>query len=94
MSENLAAKRLVDLIPAIMQRWDDRVRAEVSPAAGSTEIVLRDSIAEMLAVMAKVLGVPVRFIPQARPDRILAQLGLDADGIAKTVRDLAPALGA
>jgi signal transduction histidine kinase/ActR/RegA family two-component response regulator len=56
MSENPAAKRLVDLIPAIMQRWDDRVRAEVSPAAGSTEIVLRDSIAEMLAVMAKVLG--------------------------------------
>lgn len=42
MSENYAAKRLVDLIPAIMQRWDDRVRAEVSPAAGSTEIVLRD----------------------------------------------------
>ena len=35
---------------------DDRVRAEVSPAAGSTEIVLRDSLAEMLALMAKVLG--------------------------------------
>jgi signal transduction histidine kinase len=56
MSENLAAKRLVDLIPAIMQRWDDRVRAEVSPAAASAEIVLRDSLAEMLTVMAKVLG--------------------------------------
>src|SRR5688572_6499421 len=56
MSENLAAKRLLDLIPAIMQRWDDRVRAEVSPAAWSTELVLRDSLAEMLEVMAKVLG--------------------------------------
>ena len=56
MSENLAAKRLVDLIPAIMQRWDDRVRAEVYPAAGSTEIVLRDSLPEMLQVMANVLG--------------------------------------
>lgn len=56
MSENRAAKRLVDLIPAIMQRWDDRVRAEVSPAAGSAEIVLRDSLAEKLAVMARVLG--------------------------------------
>ena len=56
MSENLAAKRLVDLIPVIMQRWDDRVRAEVSPAAGSTQVVLRVSLPEMLEVMAKVLG--------------------------------------
>ena len=39
-----------------MQRWDDRVRAEVSPAAGSTEIVLRDSLPQMLQVMAKVLA--------------------------------------
>ncbi len=56
MSENLAAKRLHDLIPAIMQRWDDRVRGEVFPAAGTAEIVLRDSLAQMLEVMAKVLG--------------------------------------
>ena len=56
MSENLAAKRLVDLIPAIMQRWDDRVRGEVSPAAGAAEMVLRDSLPQMLEVMAKVLG--------------------------------------
>jgi len=35
------------------------------------------------------LGVPVKFIPHGKPDRILAQLGLDADGIARTVRDLA-----
>ncbi len=56
MPENLTAKRLLDLIPAIMQRWDDRVRGEVSPAAAAAEIVLRDSIPEMLQVMAKVLG--------------------------------------
>jgi hypothetical protein len=56
MSENLAAKRLVDLIPAIMQRWDDRVRGEVSPAAEAAEMVLRDSLPQMLEVMAKVLG--------------------------------------
>lgn len=56
MSENLAANRLVDRIPAIMQRWDDRVRAEVSPAARSSEVVLRDSLVEMLEVMAKVPG--------------------------------------
>jgi 1-deoxy-D-xylulose-5-phosphate synthase len=33
-----------------------------------------------------VLGLPGRFIPQGKPDRILAQLGLDAEGIAATVR--------
>jgi len=33
-----------------------------------------------------VLGVPSRFIPQAKPERILAQLGLDADGIAASAR--------
>jgi 1-deoxy-D-xylulose-5-phosphate synthase len=33
----------------------------------------------------EVLGVPVRFIPHGKPDRILAQLGLDADGVAAAV---------
>jgi 1-deoxy-D-xylulose-5-phosphate synthase len=37
----------------------------------------------------EVLGVPTRFIPQAKADRILAALGLDADGLAATVRRLA-----
>ena len=36
----------------------------------------------------EVLGVPTRFIPQAKPDRILASLGLDAEGVAATVRRL------
>lgn len=31
-----------------------------------------------------VLGVPTRFIPHAKPDRVLAQIGLDADGILTT----------
>jgi deoxyxylulose-5-phosphate synthase len=29
------------------------------------------------------LGVPTKFLPHAKPDRLLAQLGLDADGIIK-----------
>jgi 1-deoxy-D-xylulose-5-phosphate synthase len=33
-----------------------------------------------------VLGVPVRFIPHGKPDEILASVGLDAEGIAATVR--------
>jgi 1-deoxy-D-xylulose-5-phosphate synthase len=38
----------------------------------------------------EVLGLPPRFIPQGKPDRILAQLGLDADGIAATARRILP----
>jgi hypothetical protein len=34
----------------------------------------------------EVCGVPVRFIPHGKRDRILANLGLDAAGIAATVR--------
>ena len=37
-------------------------------------------------VPVRVLGLPTRFIPQGKPDRILAQLGLDAEGIAASVR--------
>ena len=33
------------------------------------------------------LGVPSKFIPHGKPERILARLGLDADGIATAVRD-------
>jgi len=35
-----------------------------------------------------VLGVPTKFIPQAKPDAILAQLGLDARGIVNQVTGL------
>jgi 1-deoxy-D-xylulose-5-phosphate synthase len=34
----------------------------------------------------EVLGVPAKFLPHGKPDRILAGLGLDADGIAATCR--------
>lgn len=44
------------------------------------------SIAERIhsidtACIVDVLGVPTKFIPHAKPDRILAHIGLDADGI-------------
>ena len=38
------------------------------------------------SVHVKVLGLPAKFMPQGSADRILAQLGLDADGITATVR--------
>jgi 1-deoxy-D-xylulose-5-phosphate synthase len=34
----------------------------------------------------EILGVPVAFLAHGKPDRILADLGLDADGIARSVR--------
>ena len=40
-----------------------------------------------------VLGVPVRFIPHGKPDAILASLGLDAEGIAATARELSVGVG-
>jgi len=38
------------------------------------------------------LGIPRAYIPQDKPDRILARLGLDADGVARTIRDAVGAL--
>ena len=34
--------------------------------------------------LVEVLGVPTKFLPHAKPDRLLTQLGLDADGIVAT----------
>jgi hypothetical protein len=56
MADNLASLRLVELIPSIMERWEERVRAEVPPAAASEGVILRDSLAAMLEVMSKVLS--------------------------------------
>jgi 1-deoxy-D-xylulose-5-phosphate synthase len=38
------------------------------------------------APAVEVLGVPVEFLAHGKPDHILARLGLDADGIARSVR--------
>jgi len=40
------------------------------------------------ATETKVLGIPAKFIPQGSADKILAQMGLDADGLVATARDL------
>jgi 1-deoxy-D-xylulose-5-phosphate synthase len=41
-----------------------------------------------------VLGTPVAYIPQGKPNRIHAELGLDAAGIAASARDAWQALSA
>ena len=40
------------------------------------------------APLVRVLGVPDRYVPHGKPDAIMADLGLDAPGIAATVRSL------
>jgi 1-deoxy-D-xylulose-5-phosphate synthase len=54
---------------------------------GGIGMTIADRVHEITNdVVVEVLGLPTRFIPQGKPDRILAQLGLDADGIVATVR--------
>jgi len=54
---------------------------------GGIGMTIADQVHEIAnEVVVEVLGLPTRFIPQGKPDRILAQLGLDADGIVATVR--------
>jgi 1-deoxy-D-xylulose-5-phosphate synthase len=39
-------------------------------------------------VPVKVLGIPAKFLPQGAADKILSQLGLDADGIVAAARSV------
>jgi deoxyxylulose-5-phosphate synthase len=38
--------------------------------------------------IVQVLGVPTTFVPTAKPQVILHQMGLDAEGIVATVRNM------
>jgi 1-deoxy-D-xylulose-5-phosphate synthase len=48
---------------------------------------LRASLPAGVAPLIEFLGIPRAYIPQDKPDRILARLGLDAVGVARTVRE-------
>jgi 1-deoxy-D-xylulose-5-phosphate synthase len=48
---------------------------------------LADRCGTEAAPRCVLLGVPTRFVPHGKQDRILAQLGLDAEGIARAVRE-------
>ena len=55
---------------------------------GGIGMAIADQVHAITAnVPVRVLGLPSKFIPQGSADRILARLGLDADGIAATARD-------
>ena len=67
------------------------VTCEDGVRAGGIGMAIEDAIGDLRAdVPVEVLGLPTRFIAHdARPERILAQLGLDADGISAVVRRFA-----
>ena len=66
--------------------------AVVTGTANSRGIgmAIEDRIGDLRSgVPVEVLGLPTRFLPhEARPERLLSQLGLDADGIAAAARRL------
>jgi 1-deoxy-D-xylulose-5-phosphate synthase len=54
---------------------------------GGAGDAIRDALVTLdSAAHVEVLGTPVAYIPHGKPDAILAELGLDADGIARAVR--------
>lgn len=70
-------------------RHDVVVTAEDGIRDGGIGFTIADQIGSRAPnVPVRVLGVPTQFVPQGKPDDILARLGLDADGIAATVRSM------
>jgi 1-deoxy-D-xylulose-5-phosphate synthase len=58
---------------------------------GGIGFLLADAITTVAPAtppVIKVLGLPTRFIPHAKPDVILAKLGLDAAGIERVAREM------
>jgi 1-deoxy-D-xylulose-5-phosphate synthase len=58
---------------------------------GGIGFLLADAITAVVPTtppVIRVLGLPTRFIPHAKPDAILAKLGLDAAGVERTAREM------
>jgi 1-deoxy-D-xylulose-5-phosphate synthase len=65
------------------------VTAEDGVRDGGIGSSIADALREIApAVPVTTLGLPTRFIPQGEAQHILARLGLEADGIAGTLRDV------
>ena len=72
-------------------RHDVVVTAEDGVRQGGAGMFLADALRascpQGVAPPVLTLGIPRAYLPQDKPDRILAHLGLDADGLARSVRD-------
>ena len=67
--------------------------AEDGIRAGGVGSLIADALANWDGPVPKVrvLGTPTEYIPHGKPDQILAELGLDADGLAREARALVTA---
>ena len=86
--------------PADLDMLDDALRHEVvltvedGVRVGGAGTHLRDALAQrahdlgVSCPRSESLGIPKRFLAQAAPESILAGLGLDADGIAQSIRGM------
>jgi 1-deoxy-D-xylulose-5-phosphate synthase len=74
----------VDMLAAA-QAHQVVITCEDGLADGGVGALIADRIASATCVV-EVMGVPTKFLPHGKPDRILANLGLDATGIAAQVR--------
>ncbi len=89
---DVAANRAGRLSPGQHDRMADRVRKMTIISSGACVLFVLAALARgadgerLLIAPVTVLGVPTRFIPQGKTDRILAQLGLDADGLVAAAR--------
>ena len=73
MCDDAARHRLVVTV-------EDGIREGGIGMSIAAEIAARNS-----ATHVEIMGVPNKFLPHSKPDRLLAQIGLDADGIAAVV---------
>ena len=65
---------------------EDGLRTGGAGTAIRDGLLERAEAAEQAAPRVRVLGVPLDYLPHGKPDAILADLGLDAAGIAATVK--------
>ncbi len=65
---------------------EDGLRVGGAGTAVQEALLQRAAAAGQDAPTVRVLGVPLEYLPHGKPDAILADLGLDAEGIAATVK--------
>ncbi|MFM8650426.1 MAG: 1-deoxy-D-xylulose-5-phosphate synthase [Actinomycetota bacterium] len=73
MCDDAARHRLVVTV-------EDGIREGGIGMSIAAEIAARNSTTHV-----EIMGVPNKFLPHSKPDRLLAQIGLDADGIAAVI---------
>ena len=87
-----AVSPLCDKMLADAARHETVVTVEDGLRAGGAGSAIRDALMESTddhdqpAARVLVLGVPLDYLPHGKADAILADLGLDATGIAATVK--------